>query len=358
MAIQEYLDHNIQTPRTEALPDLCDIRIFCTTKQIDYPGVNNFTQFAYNGWGKNTKIVETVSGSMTSTKQLVWCANSRREERNASGTLVKQFFGRGEKVSGVSFYFAADHQDSLRELTDASGIVLAEFKYDSFGIPQVIQQTVLPDFLYAGYFYHERSALNLTRTRSYHSKIGRFTSRDAIQDGSRFNLFAYVSNSPIGFVDPSGLEECPCDSSGGAGSSGGDSGSGGESGGNDPELIAQNDRDIEAINRTQDMQDADTARTNARIQQKMQNRQHAQRAIPNEGGANTPYSDRGGTNPSSAGAHFGPLGPTMGYPPQGSGVPNYGPGECLLACSNGYLVWHAPLTIPPDCKFCDCKPAK
>ncbi|MBX9720203.1 MAG: hypothetical protein K2X81_02315 [Candidatus Obscuribacterales bacterium] len=33
--------------------------------EIDYPGTNNFTQFSFDGFGRNTKIQETTSGSIT-----------------------------------------------------------------------------------------------------------------------------------------------------------------------------------------------------------------------------------------------------------------------------------------------------
>ncbi|MBX3074687.1 hypothetical protein KF913_12230 [Candidatus Obscuribacterales bacterium] len=49
----------------------------CSVKQITYPGTNNFSQLSYDGIGRNTKIVETVSGLVTSTRQFVWSGNYR-----------------------------------------------------------------------------------------------------------------------------------------------------------------------------------------------------------------------------------------------------------------------------------------
>lgn len=44
------------------------------------------------------------------------------------------------------------------------------------------------------------------RHRFYDSQLGRFLSRDpSLYDGSRWNLYAYVNNSPLAQVDPSGL---------------------------------------------------------------------------------------------------------------------------------------------------------
>ena len=37
-------------------------------------------QFTYDGFGRNVEIVETVSGSVTSTKQFVWDFGAKARE--------------------------------------------------------------------------------------------------------------------------------------------------------------------------------------------------------------------------------------------------------------------------------------
>src|SRR5688572_16266204 len=58
---------------------------------------------------------------------------------------------------------------------------------------------------YAGYYVHSRSGLNLTRTRDYSANLGRFISRDPIEEEGGLNLYAYVDNDPINLIDPDGL---------------------------------------------------------------------------------------------------------------------------------------------------------
>ncbi len=61
-----------------------------------------------------------------------------------------------------------DHQGSIREMTDASGNIVAQYSYDPYG-----RQTRIAgsgpdaDFGYQGYYVHQRSGLNLTQTRAY-----------------------------------------------------------------------------------------------------------------------------------------------------------------------------------------------
>lgn len=52
---------------------------------------------------------------------------------------------------------------------------------------------------------HARSGLNLTRTRAYSASLGRFISRDPIQEYGGVNLYAYCQNDPVTNTDPSGL---------------------------------------------------------------------------------------------------------------------------------------------------------
>jgi RHS repeat-associated protein len=175
--------------------------------QIDYPGINNFTSFSYDGRGRNTKTVETNSGSVTSTKQFIWALKQRLEERDGTGSVTKRFFAKGETISGSNYFFAKNHLRSISELTDSSGAIQAQYKYDPYGRPTKIQGASEADFQFGNYYFHSRSMLNLMRRRAYSSTIGKFMNRDPIEERGSLNLFAYVQNSPTLYTDPSGLKE-------------------------------------------------------------------------------------------------------------------------------------------------------
>jgi hypothetical protein len=73
--------------------------------KITYSGTNNFSTFVYDGLSRNVSIVETTAGSVTSTKQFVWSASSRREERDALGALTKKFFDCGQMNSTTKYFY-------------------------------------------------------------------------------------------------------------------------------------------------------------------------------------------------------------------------------------------------------------
>ena len=172
--------------------------------KITYPGTNNFSTFVHDGYGRNVSIVETTAGSVTSTKQFVWSGSDRKEERDAAGSLSKKFFGRGQMNSTSKYFYDKDHLGSIREMTDSSGVIQAQYAFDPYGRVSKLTETVASDFGYAGYYIHPRSGLNLTQTRAYSANLGRWISRDSIAELGGINLYGYVGNNPEIFVDPSG----------------------------------------------------------------------------------------------------------------------------------------------------------
>lgn len=101
-------------------------------------------------------------------------------------------------------YFATDHLNSTRALTDAGGNVVETEQYDAFGGGAGSQLT------HYGYTGRERDAdtgLYYYRARWYDPQLGRFISKDPIGfKGGDINLYAYVGNNPVTYTDPKGLE--------------------------------------------------------------------------------------------------------------------------------------------------------
>jgi len=106
---------------------------------ITFPG-GATSKFAYDGLGRRASIVETgSSGTVTSTKHFIFDGLDLAEERNASDTVTKQFFGQGEQISGTSYFYTRDHLGSIRELMDGSGNLVSRLDYDPWGNPTIVQ---------------------------------------------------------------------------------------------------------------------------------------------------------------------------------------------------------------------------
>jgi RHS repeat-associated protein len=105
-----------------------------------------------------------------------------------------------------SFQRGLVHQlDSVRELTDSSGVIQAAYSYTPFGQVTKTQGTLVSDFQYAGYFQHVQSGLSLTMRRAYNSGLGRWISRDPLFNANS-NSYSYADNNPASKTDKLGLD--------------------------------------------------------------------------------------------------------------------------------------------------------
>ncbi len=107
---------------------------------------------------------------------------------------------------GQTYYLAYDQVGSLRIITDTSGNIVKEVKYDTFG--NIIDDTnasfAVP-FGFAGGLHDQETGLVRFGYRDYSPEIGRWTAKDPIGfAGGDTNLYGYVANSPVNWVDPTG----------------------------------------------------------------------------------------------------------------------------------------------------------
>ncbi len=107
-------------------------------------------------------------------------------------------------TNGVSKYFLQHHLGSTTALTNSSGSVIESATYDSFGNATGNLST---RYQFTGREFDKDIGLTYYRARWYSSELGRFVSEDPIGFGGKdVNLYGYVWNSPMKFVDPKGTD--------------------------------------------------------------------------------------------------------------------------------------------------------
>ncbi len=170
---------------------------------------SNVSGFVYDGSGR--RVQETLNGSVI--KQWIWLPGAAQpcEERDASNNVTKRFYGQGEILltgaNAGTYYFSKDHLGSIREVTNSSATLVARYDYDPYGRRTLVSGTDLADFGFTGFYYHQASGLDLTLNRSYDPNLGRWLSRDTLDDAELSqgaNLYGYVGNNPVLRVDRDG----------------------------------------------------------------------------------------------------------------------------------------------------------
>jgi RHS repeat-associated protein len=173
---------------------------------------NQRTEFTYDGLSRLASLRRLTNGIEASFRRFVWCGQDICEERDAAGAVTKRFYDQGMKVEASpatgSYYYTRDHLGSIREVTDAGGTVRARYAYDPYGRRTRLTGDLEADFGFAGMFWSSEAGLSLTHYRAYDPQLGRWLSRDPLEDAEMKegpNLYAYVANNPVNLIDPDGL---------------------------------------------------------------------------------------------------------------------------------------------------------
>jgi RHS repeat-associated protein len=184
------------------------------------------TEFTYDS---RNRVVQRVSKRSVggrglpsvSTLNLTYSGWNLIEERNAWGQL-EQVYAHGAGIdelllkitTGPAAYYHHDGLGSTIALTGENGELLESYLYDAFGAASVYDSSAsaLPAsprgnrFLFTGREWLSQVGLYDYRNRVYSAQIGRFLQTDPIRfsagDG---NIYRYVANNPIKFIDPMGL---------------------------------------------------------------------------------------------------------------------------------------------------------
>ncbi|MBV6497005.1 MAG: hypothetical protein JFAIHJKO_02138 [Pyrinomonadaceae bacterium] len=162
--------------------------------------------YSYDGDGKRVKKV------VPSTSETTVFAY------DASGKMVAEYstvISQDPKVN----YTTSDHLGSPRVLTDQNGAVISRRDFHPFGEEIITAQRTqglgyVTDDIRQKFTSYERDAetsLDFAQARMYSKNHGRFLSVDRENIGAdsslpqSWNGYSYVMNSPLEFVDPTGL---------------------------------------------------------------------------------------------------------------------------------------------------------
>jgi RHS repeat-associated protein len=170
--------------------------------------------YTYNDAGiRTSKTVNTI----TTTYQL--SGDRVTAEITGNQILYYTYDASGHVVTmnanGAEYYYVRNGQNDVIALVDNTGAIVVEYTYSTYG--EVLSTTgslestigALNPYRYRGYRYDNESGLYYLQSRYYNPVWGRFINADGVvganQDRLAYNLYAYSSNNPVNFCDPSGM---------------------------------------------------------------------------------------------------------------------------------------------------------
>ena len=151
----------------------------------------------------------------TNTIQYLYDNDRAVSEYNGSGTLLRKYIygpGLDEPIMMIVpgdpnetvYYYHADNQGTIIGLTNDSGAWVEKYAYTLYGKPAAAS-TVGNPYMYTGRRLDAETGLYYYRARYYDPHLRRFIQTDPIGYAGGMNLYAYVSNSSVNFIDPFGL---------------------------------------------------------------------------------------------------------------------------------------------------------
>lgn len=153
--------------------------------------IYNFTgQIAETVYYINDALVRVVNASGTYDNVYI----------RVDGQLVAQ------QENGVKTYIHSDHLGSVSTVTDQSGSVIEDTRYEPFGA--IVSGGVKSRFDYTGQEFDSQVGDYDFKARRYDPDLAKFIQPDrnfpSVYDPQQLNRYSYAKNNPYNYVDPTG----------------------------------------------------------------------------------------------------------------------------------------------------------
>jgi RHS repeat-associated protein len=185
------------------------------TNTYSYDAINQLTAavstknstYSYDSFGR--RYSKTVDGQTT-----VFLNDGHQEimEYDGSGNIQKKYvFGPGidEPIlmegADSRYYYSADALGSIIGLSNPEGNVMERYAYSPWGKGNT-NSTIGNQILFTGRKIDTETLTYDFRFRHYSIFLKRFFENDPLGYFDDMNLYGYVSNSPLNWIDPFGLQ--------------------------------------------------------------------------------------------------------------------------------------------------------
>ena len=177
-----------------------------------YRGERLLARYAYNGFGERIKKVLYDAGGRPTVTYYLYSGGALAAEVDGSGTPTAQYVYLDEHRpvlklhADEAYVIHTDHLGAPRVMSDEAGRVRRRARYTPFGEAIVERAEVDLPLRLPGQYADAESSTHYNYLRDYDPGTGRYLRADPIGLGGGPNRYGYVSNDPLGVVDPLGLQ--------------------------------------------------------------------------------------------------------------------------------------------------------
>ena len=125
----------------------------------------------------------------------------------------------GFTYKDAAYYYVKNLQGDIIGILNQAGEQITRYDYNAWGSPDMYDGQDFGEvgeanpLRYRGYYFDTETYMYYLNSRYYHPEYHRFISADSVlginKDILSYNLFAYCSNNPVIFSDPSGMKMEP-----------------------------------------------------------------------------------------------------------------------------------------------------
>ena len=183
-------------------------------------------QYAYDALSRRVIKIADPAGVVSTNYYFYDDAQIVEEQTPGGTTLATYTYGNyvDEVLSmdraGQTYYYHPNALWSVAALSDATGTPVERYAYDAYGAPTVLDGGYNPvpsnawgtphspagnPRMFTGSLLDEETGLHCDRARYYDPLKGRFLERDQIGYQEGMNLYEYVGDNPLNYLDPLGL---------------------------------------------------------------------------------------------------------------------------------------------------------
>jgi RHS repeat-associated protein len=161
-------------------------------------------RFVYDGWN----LVAILNSDFSLLTSFVWGVDLSGTMEGAGGVGGLLWMTVPSGTNAGTYFSAYDGNGNVMALVSAAdGSVAARYEYGPFG--ELIQATgpmaKVNPFRFSTKYQDEETGLVYYGYRYYDPGTGRWLNRDPMGEAGGLNLYQYVYNSPLNYVDPDGL---------------------------------------------------------------------------------------------------------------------------------------------------------